>query len=52
MEKVGKRVMWAPEIEPAPEGPPSVPLKEVPNEESSTALAQEDSAMVADDAAA
>ena len=30
MEEVGERVMWGPAIEPAPEGPPLVPLGEAP----------------------
>ena len=30
MEEVGKRVTWGPAIEPVPEGPPLVPLGEVP----------------------
>ena len=30
MEEVGERVMWGPAIELAPEGPPLVPLEEVP----------------------
>ena len=30
MEEVGKRVMWGPAIEPAPEGPPLAPLGEAP----------------------
>ena len=30
MEEVGKRVMWGPAIEPAPERPPLVPLGEAP----------------------
>ena len=30
MEEVGKWVTWGPAIEPMPEGPPLVPLTEVP----------------------
>ena len=30
MEEVGERVTWGPAIEPAPEGPPLVPLEEAP----------------------
>ena len=45
-------MMWGLTIEPVPEGPPLAPLTEVLNEESGTALVQEDGATADDDAAA
>ena len=50
MEEVGEQVTWGPAIELAPEGPPLAPLMEAPEEESGTALAQEDGATVDNDA--
>ena len=50
IEEVGERVTWGPAIEPALEGLPLVPLMEVPIEESGAALAQEDDAVVDDEA--
>ena len=50
MEEVGQQVTWGPEPVLAQEGPPLVPLMEVLNEESGTALVQEDGAMVGNEA--
>ena len=50
MEEVGQQVMWRPAMNLVPEGPPLVPLMEVPNEESGATQVQEDCTMV-DDAA-
>ena len=51
MEEVGEWVTWGLAIEPAPEGPPLVPLGEVPEEETGAALAAEVGATADDDAA-
>ena len=50
MEEVGQQVMWGPELILVQEGPPLAPLMEAPKEESSTTLAQEDSATAKDEA--
>ena len=50
MEEMGKRVMWGPAIEPAPQGLPLALLTEAPIEESGTVLAQKDGATAHDDA--
>ena len=42
--------MWGPAIELALEGPPLVPLMEVPNEESGATPVQEDGAIADDNA--
>ena len=51
MEEVVERVMWGLAIEPAPEGPPLVPLGEVPYKETSTTSVQKGGAMADDDVA-
>ena len=50
MKEVGKQVMWGLVIEPAPEGPPLVPIMGAQNEEIGTMPVQEDGAMADDNA--
>ena len=50
MEEVGERVTWEPAIEPAPEGPPLVPLGGVLEEETGATPVEEGGAMADVDA--
>ena len=47
-EKMGQRVLWGPEVEPAQEGPPLSPLGPGPMEVDGTKQAPEDGAAVED----